>query len=246
MDIWTLLFFFLIALVYSSAGFGGGSLYLAVLGQQSLPVSITRTFALVCNALVTSVSIIRFSTTRVLPFRRALRLIACSSPFVVIAASQKVSVTTFYVILGAALLIAALAILAQHKFTARNEDSGIKTPWLVYPLASIIGVISGLTGIGGGVYLSPLLYLTRWGTEKEIASTCSLFIAVNSLAGLTGLLLSGQFNLTFSVLYLLAAVLLGGLTGSYLAADLFHQKWLRYITVSLLIFAGSRILYQHL
>jgi uncharacterized protein len=246
MDFVTAILFFLIALVYSSAGFGGGSLYLAVLGQSGTPVSITRSFALLCNAMVTGVSIWRFEKKKLLPFRRAALLLAFSTPCVIVASSQKISTHSFYLLLAGALMLAGLGILLQRFHKKTYHVAPAQSPRWIYPASAAIGVISGLTGIGGGVYLSPLLYFTRWGNEKEIASTCSLFIAVNSLSGLIGLIWSDQFEINHSLLLLLGAVLLGGLTGSYLATGIFNHSSIRWITAGLLIFAAIRILFQHL
>lgn len=239
MDSTTALLFFLIALVYSSAGFGGGSLYLAVLGQSALPVSLTRTFALACNALVTGGSLVRYIRRSILPLKRATLLVACSSPCVLLAAQVRVTADVFFLLLAGALLLAGVAIAVQPRMQGRMKN--VPGFW-IYPAASAIGILSGLTGIGGGVYLSPLLYLTRWGNEREIASACSLFIAVNSLAGLSGLALSGQLALDPQLFLLLGAVLAGGLLGSWLSTDILHHRLLRWITASLLIFAAVRIL----
>jgi len=243
MDWVLIVLFFLIAFLYSSAGFGGGSLYLAVLGQQSIPVATMRSLALLCNMTVTGVSLPRYFGKRLLPLRRNLMLVLCSIPFVFVGATARISASTFYLLLAIALLLAGIAISVQRKKSVKRSTL---PQWIIFPLASAAGLLAGLTGIGGGVYLSPVMYFLRWGNEREIAASSSFFIAINSLVGIAGLVWSGQLTFVWESLFLIAAVLLGGWIGSHLASKTLNVSALRYLTSGILIFAALRIIYLHL
>jgi len=118
---------------------------------------------------------------------------------------------------------------------------------LLWPFSAIIGFISGLTGIGGGVYLSPFLYFSKWGEEKNIAATTSLFIAVNSWVALVPMLLQSQKLLTEdSTYYLILAVVSGAVLGNFTALKFLPKNGIRLITVGILIYAGIRLLIRSL
>jgi uncharacterized membrane protein YfcA len=118
---------------------------------------------------------------------------------------------------------------------------------LLWPFSAVIGFISGLTGIGGGVYLSPFLYFSKWGEEKKIAATTSLFIAVNSWVALIPMLGQSQ-NLLFenSTYYLILAVVSGAVIGNFTALKFLPKNGIRSITVAILIYAGIRLLIRSL
>jgi uncharacterized protein len=246
MDGVLILLFFLIALVYSAAGFGGGSLYTAVLSQTGLPAGMIRTASLVCNCLVTGTATIRLAAARKLALRRNLGLLACSIPLVFLTAMLEIPARTFHILLGACLLLAGLAMLIRPGAREKALPLPSVPAWTVYPAAALAGALAGLTGIGGGVYLSPVLYFTRWGDAREIAATTSLFIALNSAAGLAGMLLSGQLVWETEFYWLLAAVFAGGAIGSSLSARIIPLIWLRRLTASILIFAAIRLLIRYL
>lgn len=143
------------------------------------------------------------------------------------------------------MLVAGVAMLLQKQSNA-NEKKTIRNPWWLYIVCAAIGLLSGYTGIGGGVYLSPLLHLIRWGTAKHIAAACSAFILVNSIAGLSVQFYKNTIEWNVDQLWLLAAVFLGGLIGSRMSSSIFSQSLVRYITSAVIIYAAIRILIQHL
>lgn len=238
--------FFFVALVYSSAGFGGGSMYLAILAQSSLGETIVRLTGLTCNAAVTLVGSANFIRHGWVIWKPVLQLLACSVPAAVFASTIELSGSTYFVTLGICLLVAAVAMIVTNGKLHASESKTPVNRWYMFPASALIGFVSGMTGIGGGVYLSPVLYLTSWGSPKHIAATSSLFILINSLASLIVPLTKNIGELNSDILYYLIAVVAGGLIGSNLSSSIFRQTHVRLVTVAIIMFASIRILYKHL
>lgn len=239
-----LFLFLLIAFVYSSVGFGGGSLYLAILsGGLGLSIPYAkeeiRFIALLCNEAVTFWALIQFLRTGNFPIQRNLILILFSSPFAFWASSLKIQEETFLHLLGIALALAALALLLP--FVLNKLHTKRLPAYLLYPIASGIGFLSGITGIGGGVYLSPFLYFTHWGTEKQIAQTTTSFIAVNSFFALIPLT-SKLSTFHSETNFFLFAVLVGGAAGNWWLRKKIPSKLIRILTSFVLIIAAVNLL----
>lgn len=235
------LFFLLIALIYSSAGFGGGSLYLAVLAQSGLSVAIMRSVALGCNAAVTASSTFHFYRANAILWKKVWPLLATSVPLCVYTSSLGWEERTYFLALASALFLAAVAMLAQWFVKKEGyETSVLPYRWLPVVTAAI-GALAGFTGIGGGVYLAPLLYLIRWAQPREIAATSALFIFINSVASIVTMLATGTFLFEPNMLWLLGAAILGAQIGARLAGKLFSQRMVHLVTVLLLIFAATRV-----
>jgi len=245
MIITTALLFFLVALIYSSAGFGGGSSYLSILSQFPYSSAFIRFTGLSCNTLVTTAGTFNFYKKGWIAWKPLLALLACSIPFCLWSSSWRLETNSYFITLGSCLLVAGLAMLFQHQSRA-EENKVIRNPWWLYFVCAAIGLLSGYTGIGGGVYLSPLLHLIRWGTAKHIAATCSAFILLNSIAGLLVQFINNTIEWHTDQLWLLIAVFLGGLIGSRMSSSIFSQKTVLYITSGVIIFAATRILTTHL
>jgi uncharacterized protein len=241
---WIYLFFFLVALVYSSAGFGGGSLYLAILSQYNLLPQSVKFIALLCNSWVTAVGTINYQLRHHIPWKPLLLLLSCSLPLCIWASTFNLNTKAYFILLAFALIIAALFML--RKSQSATEDIAVKNPWWMYPLAAAIGFLSGLTGIGGGVYLAPAMHLSGWGSAKQIAGASAVFILLNSIAGLITQYNTNVIDFMSNQLFLILPVLFGGLIGSKLGSAFFSQKMVKYITIGLLIFAGSRILFKYI
>jgi uncharacterized membrane protein YfcA len=230
--------FFVIAVVYSSAGFGGGSLYLAVLSGYDFPVLTTITLGLSCNALVTLTSSVNYIRSGDLLWKKAWPLLAGGLPFAILSSTIKLEGLGYARVLSICLLLAAFAMVFRKE---AKTTALMNINWL-FMLTPLIGFVSGLSGIGGGIYLAPFLYLTNYAKPKEIAAICAMFILVNSTAGL--LIRQADVLEVFSQerMWLLPfAVVLGGLLGSRLTVSLFSQNWVRWITVIIIIFAGIRL-----
>jgi len=218
--------FFIIAVLYSSAGFGGGSSYLAVLSLSSLPFEEFRMIALLCNIAVVTGSVWIFHKSGLIQLKRILPLVLLSIPFAFIGGRLKLSEDLFFILLAVTLLVAGIMMLWLKDAPAKKlptRANGI--------IGGAIGLLSGMVGIGGGIFLSPTLNLSRWADAKVIAATTALFILVNSIAGLTGQIVSNGFNLDLKMVsVLIASVILGGQIGA---------------RVSLIIIVAIRLLWQH-
>ena len=244
-----LLFFFMIAFIYASVGFGGGSSYLAILALYALPFKEMRLIALICNIIVVTGGTIIFIRHKQVEWKKILPLALISVPLAFLGATLKLSQDMFFIILGFSLVIAA--ILLWIKTRKGDPENVIKNGRPNYIQDGLIGggigFLSGMVGIGGGIFLSPLLNLIKWDTAKRIAATASIFIFVNSIAGIAGQLtvFNEDFNYTRIVL-LCVAVFLGGQLGSRMGVIKFNPLLIRRLTALLVFAAGIEVLYRHL
>jgi uncharacterized membrane protein YfcA len=171
-----------------------------------------------------------------------------SIPMAFIGGYLKINQVFFYILLGITLLIAAILMWSSKYISKKSESSNIKK----YIIKDIyygggIGFISGMVGIGGGVFLAPLLYLTKWDTPKRIAATSSFFILVNSIAGLGGQYLNPDFSVEPTItLILMFTVLIGGQIGSRLSAKVISPIKIKKGTALLIAFVAIRLLWKHL
>lgn len=238
-------FFFIIALVYSSAGFGGGSLYLALLANSGLASSHVRMLALSCNALVTLQGGFHYQWKKLIPWKKLLPLLSVSIPASLLGATIRLDDASYFIALAFCILIAAIAMCAQS-FVVRSADRKTLSGFVIIPASGVIGFLAGITGIGGGIYLSPLLYLSQWGNEKEIAAASSLFILLNSVAGLTGQSIVHGFSISQMDLWFFVAVVGGGAIGSRLVTSVLNLAAIRWLTIGIMFFASVRILIKYL
>lgn len=241
------LLFLIIAFVYSSVGFGGGSSYLAVLAMYSLPYQEIRLTALICNVIVVVGGVYIYVKNKQINWRKVLPITLVSVPMAYLGAILKISQETFFMILGITLIIAA--VLLWVKTEAKNEEKiSYESKSTIVGnsfLGGGIGFLSGLVGIGGGIFLSPLLNLMKWDTPRKIAATSSVFILVNSVSGIFGQLskLSVEIDY-FRILSLCLAVLIGGQIGSRMSL-----KWnplvIKRMTAILVLVAGINVLMKY-
>ncbi len=250
-DPWLLPAFFLIALFYSAAGFGGGSSYLAVLSLTGLPVSAMRPVALICNLIVTGSSSVRYALAGVIPWQRALPLVLGSIPAAYLGGRIELPREDYLLLLGFLLLLAGILMLVQTP-VGRPPPSGRPT-WSSGPSFFIhctigigIGFLAGLVGIGGGIFLSPLLFLTNWASARRIAATTSLFIALNSLAGLAGQLSTDLTVPPAQWLPLAGAVMAGGWLGTRLTLSWLEPATIRKVAAALILLVGGRLVWVYL
>jgi uncharacterized membrane protein YfcA len=234
--------FFGTALLYASVGFGGGSTYNALLALAGFDYKLLPIVSLCCNVVVVSGSTIRFARAGTMPWRRALVLSLIAAPLAFLGGLTPLREATFLLLLGLSLVGAGLALLLPRAGEGEPGRAARAMPLAVAPL----GYLAGLVGIGGGIFLAPLLHLARWDGARRIAATTSLFILINSLAGLVGQLVKNGPQ-TFGValagaLPLLVAVVLGGQLGSLLALRWLPERVIRWLTAALTIWAGSRLL----
>jgi hypothetical protein len=241
--IWLAAAFFATAVLYASVGYGGGSTYSALLALSGVDYRLLPAIALACNIVVVTGGSIRFARAGITPWRGALLLTAIAAPAAFLGGLTPIGETAFLTLLGASLVVTALTMLIPVRDGEGQPTRAAR--WM--PLAAApIGYLAGLVGIGGGIFLAPLLHLSRWNSARAIAATASLFILVNSLFGLAGQLLKGGADRLASAvtlgLPLLVAVAIGGQIGSLLAARLLPPRWIRWLTAALTLWVGARLL----
>ena len=237
------LFFFITAILYSSIGFGGGSTYLALMLIWDVPYYIFPLIALICNIIVVTGNSINFIITKNINLSLITPFLIGSIPFAFIGGSISIEKNLFEVLLFLILLTAGFLLFIESKSLKKNEIT-IKpiSKFISIIIGSIIGFFSGLIGIGGGIFLSPILFLLKSGYPKHITSSASLFILVNSVFGV-----AGQFtkNFVFDEFLkywpLFIFVLLGGQIGSFLNIKLLSNKILALMTSLLVFFVALRM-----
>lgn len=237
--------FFLVALVYSSAGFGGGSMYIAILSQTEITQNLLKTSSLLCNTAVTANGSIQYYRTGWVALKPTLLLLAVSVPCCIWTSTFKLTDSTYYLLLAGCLLVAALA-MAIRKQSAKSKEDVIINRWWHYPASAIIGAVAGLTGIGGGVYLSPLLHISSWASPRHIAAVSSLYIMMNSIVSLATRFITGQTVFQFDQIWLLLAALAGGFIGSRIGTAVLSQTAVKWLTVIIIIFASSKLIWDNL
>ena len=237
------IFFFITAVLYSSIGFGGGSTYLALLLIWDVPYYIFPILALICNIIVVSGNSINFLKSKNINFNLLYPYLIGSIPFAFIGASISIEKNLFEILLFFILILAGIFLLIESKSFNKQEIVIKKIPLVLSILiGSIIGFISGLVGIGGGIFLSPILFLMKVGLPKHITSTASLFILVNSIFGIGGQLTKEiVFNEFLNYWPLFIAVLIGGQIGSFLNIKFLSNKILALMTAFLVIFVAIRM-----
>ena len=235
--------FGLTALLYAAVGFGGGSTYTALLLLGGVAVGLVPAISLACNVIVVSGGTIRFARAGVMPWAKALPLVAVAAPLAFLGGLTPVKQGVLVTLLGLSLLASALALLIQPQ-TARPLKL---SPALLLPIAAGLGYLAGVVGIGGGIFLAPILHLIRWSEARAVAATASLFILANSLFGLTGQLLKGKggemVGAVASHWPLLVAVLIGGAIGTQLAVKSGPATLIRRLTALLVGFVAIRLLF---
>ena len=235
--------FFVTALIYSSVGFGGGSTYLAILLIWGVPYTIFPVIALVCNIIVVSGNSINFIRSKNINFNLLFPYLIGSIPFAFIGGSITIEKSLFEILLFCVLLVAGIFLLIESKSFSEEKIKINQIPKLIsISIGSIIGFMSGIVGIGGGIFLSPLLFLMKAGYPKHITSSASLFILINSIFGIAGQLTKDQI-LDQVIIYwpLFLSVLVGGQIGSVLNIKFLPNKILALLTSFLVIFVAIRI-----
>jgi len=235
------LIFFFIALFYSSVGFGGGSSYLAILSLFLTNFYEIRSTALVLNICVVSIGTIMFIKHRVFNFKLFWPFILTSIPLAFLGTQLKLSQKVFFLILGAALILSGLFLILKY-LQKKIESKDFSNP-RKFLLGGFVGLLSGISGIGGGIFLSPVLNILKWANPRVTASLASVFILVNSAAGLVGLKIAGTFHINYELIFqLIIAVVLGGTLGSYLSSKKFNLKFLGILTALLVFYVGLKLI----
>lgn len=233
--------------MYSSVGFGGGSSYLLLLALFFISIPFIRTTALLCNITVVSGSVIIYYQKGLLDFKKFLPFVLVSIPLAFLGARFKLTERSFFILLGISLILAAILLLWRSlkmfsEFQIKRYPS--YTNWL---FGGAIGFLAGLVGIGGGIFLAPILNLIRWEKPVKIAALASFFILVNSISGLIGLYTAGNFEFILKDTgLLLVAVFLGGQLGIRSSLKWFDGNKIRIVTAILILIVASRILMDNI
>ena len=237
------IFFLATAVLYSSVGFGGGSTYLALLLIWGIPYFIFPVIALCCNIIVVSGNCFNYIRAGNLNIRLLVPYLIGSIPLAFIGGSLPIEKKLFEILLFLVLSVAGTLLLLNFKSYDDKEENYKKIPVPVSILiGGALGFISGIVGIGGGIFLSPILFLIRAGRPKHIITTASLFILINSISGIIGQLTKNAVLAEISnYWYLLAAVLVGGQLGNFLNLKIFPTRILALITAMLVVFIAVRM-----
>ena len=223
--------------------FGGGSTYLALLLLWGIPYTIFPLIALACNIIVVSGNSFNYIRAGNFNLKLLLPYLFGSIPFAFIGGSIQIEKELFEILLFFVLSIAGILLLINFK-SYGNDSSSYKTLPLYFSfiIGAILGFVSGIVGIGGGIFLGPILYLFRAANPKHITTAVSLFILINSISGIVGQLTKNQSLIEVKeYFYLLLAVFIGGQVGNFLNLKLFSTKILALITSILVIFVAIRM-----
>lgn len=259
MSAWLVPLFAITALVYASVGFAGGSTYTALMVLAGVPFLVVPLISLVCNLIVSSNGMAQFARAGHVPWRRVWPMLALSVPAAWLGGWWAIKPALFVLLLGGSLSLSGLLLLIGPDQSATRApaapDAG---PGLfALAIAAPLGLLSGLVGIGGGIFLAPLLHLAGWDSARRIAGTATLFIFANSLSGLAGqayklvsghgaeeLAAMGDALLGHALLWglLVVAVAIGGHIGTRLGTAALPQQLIRRVTGLVVLFAGARLL----
>jgi uncharacterized membrane protein YfcA len=228
-----------VAALYGSVGHGGASGYLAVMALAGLPKGEIATTSLVLNLIVASIGAWQYLRAGHRAWPGTLPFLIGSVPLALVGGTLKLSERTYFFALAVVLTVAGVRLLMPDR--AGREAGKPPAIWLALTLGAAIGLLSGMVGVGGGIFLSPLLILAGWASAKETSSTSALFILANSVAGLAGRVASDQAHLSPQFLPLAAAALVGGFAGSWLGAHRLSNAGLRRVLGVVLLVATIKL-----
>ncbi|MEO1311129.1 MAG: sulfite exporter TauE/SafE family protein [Pseudomonadota bacterium] len=239
--------FALTALLYALAGFGGGSTYTALLVLSEVDYRLLPSIALVCNILVVANGARAFLAAGHIRLRTTLPLCLASAPAAWAGGRLPVSEAVFVPLLGASLLVAGVLMFVDVTPEAR-QPAAERSYAAPVAVGGGVGFLSGLVGIGGGVFLAPFLHLVRWAGAQEIAGTASVFILINSIAGLAGQLMKlgalGELEAAARFWPLPVAVVVGGAAGSFLGARRLAPAAVKRVTGVLILLVAARLIWR--
>jgi uncharacterized membrane protein YfcA len=241
--------FLLVATAYSSVGFGGGSTYNALLMLSGTDFRLVPSIALTCNILVVSGGVYHYSRAGALSVGKLLPFIVFSIPMAWLGGRLLVSEQVFIGLLGFSLLVAAAQMLLKPSTSSSPHVHTNTRYWLLAaPIGGLIGLVAGITGIGGGIFLAPVIYFLHLARARTVAGITSSFILVNSIAGLIGQLMkAGDYSPLEGWVQawpLFIAVLIGGQLGSHLGAYHLPENWIKRLTAVLMLYVAVRLIWR--
>lgn len=228
-----------VAILYSSVGHGGASGYLAVMALLNVMPEVTRPTALVLNVFVASIAAWQFYRSGYFSWKTFWPFAVTSIPFAFIGGTILLPTNVYKVILGAVLILAAARLAWNLKTGAETKEPNI---FIALAIGAVIGLLSGLVGVGGGIFLTPVLLLMNWSETKTAAGVSALFILVNSISGIAGNYEQAA-RLPSNVWLWVAAAIAGGSIGSTVGAKRFDSLTLRRVLALVLVFAGVKLIF---
>jgi uncharacterized membrane protein YfcA len=230
---------FLVAIMYSSVGHGGASGYLAVMALLAVAPEITRPTALMLNLFVSSIAFAQFYRGGHFDGRIFLSFAVGSIPMAFVGGMIHLPTTVYKIVLGVCLILASVRLALDLK---SDEDSRQPAIWICVVIGALLGFVSGLVGVGGGIFLTPILLLMNWTETKKAAGISALFIFVNSLSGLAGNY-AQVLKLPTTVYVWIVAAIIGGVIGATLGSFRFNSLALRRMLAVGLTFAGLKLIF---
>ena len=232
---------FIVAVLYSSVGHAGASGYLAVMAFWAVAPEVVRPTALVLNLFVATIGTVQFYRAGYFSWRIFLPFAATSIPMAFVGGMIHLPTDVYKIVLGAVLMLAALRLAIKLKGDDRVNEPPI---WISLIIGAAVGLLSGLVGVGGGIFLTPILLLMHWSETRVAAGVSVVFILVNSAAGLIGQYSKGLLNgLPSEVWVWIAAAVAGGFIGSTLGSRKFNSITLRRVLAVVLLFAGFKLIF---
>ncbi len=235
---------FVVAILYSSVGHGGASGYLAVMALFGVAAAVTRPTSLTLNLFVSSIAFVQFYRAKFFDWKIFLPFALGSIPLAFVGGSIQLPTTIYKIILGITLILAAIRLAIDIKTERQPNAPNVRICLLI---GAVLGLISGLVGVGGGIFLTPVLLLMNWTETKKAAGISALFIFVNSAAGLLGNWFQGKdsqiLNLPSTVWIWIFVAIIGGIIGSTLGSKYFNSLTLRRVLAVGLIIAGFKLLF---
>ena len=237
-DILIIFAVFVVAVLYSSVGHGGASGYLAVMAFAAISPNVTKPTALILNVFVASIAFVQFYCEKHFDWKIFAPFAATSVPFAYLGGMIQLPTNIYKIVLGVVLILAAIRLAINLK--SETEPDAPKV-WLALIIGAILGFLSGLVGVGGGIFLTPVLLLMNWTETKKAAGISALFILVNSISGLAGNYAQVQ-KLESGVFLWVFAAIIGGILGATLGSKHFNSLTLRRILAIVLLFAGVKLI----
>jgi len=230
----------LIAFFYSSVGHGGASGYLALMALFSFAPESIRYYALVLNLVVSAIAFISYFRAGFFRWRQVVPFLITSIPAAYIGATFSINPVVYKIILGIMLIIAVVRMLMIRN--TENETTQDPPFILALGIGLVLGLVSGIIGIGGGILLSPILILSKYARIKEASASSAVFIFLNSVSGLAGLMTS-HFTFQPHIVYWISGVMIAGIAGSAMGSRTFSELNLKRVLSMLLIAASIKLFF---
>lgn len=236
-----LILLFVVAFFYSSVGHGGASGYIAVLSLLGVTTMLIKPSALLLNVFVAGISFYHYRKSGHFRWKLFYPFAILSVPMAYIGSFTVLNAALYKQLLGICLIVAVLRIVGVFN---KNQNQPVAQPpvWAGLLVGAVLGLFSGMIGIGGGIILSPLILLFNWGNLKESAAVSALFIVVNSIAGLLGFWKQG-ITLAPELLLWIGIAVVGGFLGSYWGSKRAENSLLKHVLAAVLLFAAVKLIF---